>query len=798
LQLIFHDGDNIVGQRTFSVIATNATLGSNVLISGLDLVSKGAYRQYATNVAVIYYYTGDGNPLNLSFPATVSSGILNALTVEQLTPVTAPTVAWSLGTNTAYLGDTLNWESCISGEQMSYQWQVQSNGVYYSITWGTNNILGLTNVASSSFTNYQLLASNPAGTITNAGTLVQLQYQPHTIIGQWVSGAQTLADQSGYFSGSSHNGIMITNSSGVRNGSIPSGSGNLPVWSSDVPAGFTGSSLDLSTVNQTAVQIANSALGDMNYNGLFDRSISNGFTVTFWAKGWPAIANGTFVGKRGENQSPYKGWQLRRSTTASLAGFLQSDGYNAGVFVSWLTDTNDATDWHHYALSWNGSVRNVYVDNTLVVSRSDPASGYDMGVTAHLVLGAENQITITPNNTFDYQAWSQVKLFDVRVYGYGLAAADIQGINQLPARNPFVTVTGPAQGQGLDLQENFVLSEYYGGGTSTNTYVIGGAVFNPVTNRILGTASAQYKPNFGTTSDQKNLATLSSQMISMTNSLYLPGITNAFAISNLVSGHQYSLQLLFHDNNNEAGQHKEFTVQIGTTNYFLFSANNTPQGQLQQMLDLGARGASATSPTNIVLPYTFTSDGTPLIICMGPVVGTYPVPVLNALTLADLSLPVTAPTWLVLTTNAQTNSGATVQMIGNAAGAQVTYQWQELVSGVWTNLTDGGQILGSQQNAITITNLHGLNAGTYRLAASNSGGTIYSTNTLVVIVSAPSNVAWGVTNAVMTMGWTNGVLEETPALLGSNTVWTILTNTSPLAVPLHGTNGIMFYRAVNQ
>jgi len=68
-----------------------------------------------------------------------------------------------------------------------------------------------------------------------------------------------------------------------------------------------------------------------------------------------------------------------------------------------------------------------------------------------------------------------------------------------------------------------------------------------------------------------------------------------------------------------------------------------------------------------------------------------------------LSLPVTAPTWLVLTTNAQTNSGATVQMIGNAAGAQVTYQWQELVSGVWTNLTDGGQILGSQQNAITIT-----------------------------------------------------------------------------------------------
>jgi len=47
----------------------------------------------------------------------------------------------------------------------------------------------------------------------------------------------------------------------------------LPVWSSDVPAGFTGSSLDLSTVNQTAVQIANSALGDMNYNGLFDRSI---------------------------------------------------------------------------------------------------------------------------------------------------------------------------------------------------------------------------------------------------------------------------------------------------------------------------------------------------------------------------------------------------------------------------------------------------------------------------------------------------------------------------------------------
>jgi hypothetical protein len=794
LQLILHDGNSTVGQRNFSVIATNATLGSNVLVSGLDLVSKGAYRQYATNVAIVYYYTGDGNPLNLSFPATISVGILDALTVEQLTPVTAPTVALTLGTNSAFLGDTLQWESCISGEQMSYQWQVQSNGLYYNIPWGTNNILGLTNLTSTSFTNYQLIASNPAGALTNSGTLLQLQYQPHTLIGQWASGAQTLVDQSGYFSGSSHDGIMITNANGVRNGSIPGGSGNLPVWSSDVPAGFTGSSLDFSTVPQTAVEIANTAVSDMKYNGLFDRSISNGFTVTFWAKGWPAAANGCFIGKRGENASPFKGWQVRKS---SSTGFASTAQYNIGEKVSWLSDTNDASDWHHYALSWSGTVRNLYVDNTLVVSVGDAAS-IDMGMNSHLILGGEQNTTVTPNNTTAFQNWSLVKLYDVRIYGYGLAAADIQSINQLPTRNPFVTVTGPAQGQGLDLQENFVLSEYYGGGTSTNRYVIGGAVFNPVTNRVFGTASTANKPNFGTNTDQKNLATLSSQMISMTNSLYLPGITNAFAISNLVSGHQYSLQLLFHDNLNEVGQHKEFTVQIGTTNYSTYYLNGTPQGSLQQMLDPAARGAAYTNATDVVLTNTFISDGTPLIICMAPLAGTYPTAVLNAMTLADLSLPVTAPVWLVLTTNVQSNTGATVQMMGNAAGAQVTYQWQELVNGVFTNLMDVGKISGSQQNAIVITGANSYNSGTYRLAASNSGGTIYSTNSLLIIVPQPSAVSLSVNNGQLTLGWTNGVLEETPALQGSNTVWTILTNTTPVVIPLNGTTGNMFYRAINQ
>jgi hypothetical protein len=265
-----------------------------------------------------------------------------------------------------------------------------------------------------------------------------------------------------------------------------------------------------------------------------------------------------------------------------------------------------------------------------------------------------------------------------------------------------------------------------------------------------------------------------------------------------VSGHQYSLQLLFHDNNNEAGQHKEFAVQIGTTNYPVYYLNGTPQGALQQMLDPAARGAAYTSATDVVLTNTFISDGTPLIICMAPLAGTYPTAVLNAMTLADLSLPVAAPVWLVLTTNVQNNTGATAQMMGNAAGAQVTYQWQKLVNGVFTNLADGGKVSGSQQNAIVITSLNGSYSGTYRLAASNSAGTIYSTNSLLVIVTPPSAVSLSVANGLLTLGWTNGLLEETPAIQGSNTVWTILTNNTPFVIPLNGTTGNMFYRAINQ
>jgi hypothetical protein len=791
LQLIMHDGSAGAGSRIFSISAINSSLVTNVLVSGLDLASLNSSKAIATNVNVVYYFTGDGNPLNLSFSATTAgtagSPILNALTLEQLTPLTTPTVVLPLATPAAYLGDSVQWESYISGEQVSYQWQIQSNGVYNNIVGATSNILNLTSLSAPFFTNYQVIASNPAGTITNKGSLLQLQYQPQALIGQWLSGGQTLSDQSGFVSGSSHDGVFVTS------GIIGSGS---PVWASDVPPGFTGSSLDLSTVANTAVMIGNSAMGDLNYNGLFDRSISNAVTVTFWAKGWPAVSSGCFVGKRGENVNLLDGWQVRKYSTTTFASTAQYNTTGAGERVAWLGDANDTTDWHHYAYSWSGGtnntggVRNFYVDNTLVESQAD--SGLE-GISPwnHLMLGGEN-------NYPAYQNYASVKLFDVRVYGYALNAAAIQGVNQMPARNPFVQVTGPAQGQGLDLQENFVLSEYYGGNTKTNTYIIGGAVFAPVTNRVYGTPSTQNKPNFGTNADQQNLAILSSQMISMTNSFYLPGVTNTFAISNLVSGHQYSLQLLFHDNNNEAGQHKEFTVQIGTNNYTVFFPNNTPQGPLQQMLDLGARGASYTSAADVALPYTFTSDGTPLQICLGPILGTYPGPILNALTLADLSLPVTAPVWLAQTTNVQSSSGLTVQMMGNAAGAHVTYQWQELVGGVFVSLTDGGTISGSQQNAIMITPVRGTNSGTYRLAASNSAGTIYSTNSLAVTVTAPSAVSFGLTNSVMTLGWTNGSLEESPALSGTNAVWTILTNNSPFVLPVNGTTGNMFYRAVNQ
>lgn len=141
------------------------------------------------------------------------------------------------------------------------------------------------------------ITAGAVGVGTAALTTVNSVVAPK-LIGHWFAGAADLTDKSGYTPAGTHDGVSV--------GANP----ELLAYSTDVPAGFQGQSLDL-TANATAtvgVVITNSATTDGAYLPTFDGGISSAFSVAVWAKGVPGTWNG-FIAKRGEGTI---GWQVRR------------------------------------------------------------------------------------------------------------------------------------------------------------------------------------------------------------------------------------------------------------------------------------------------------------------------------------------------------------------------------------------------------------------------------------------------------------------------------------------------------
>ncbi len=88
-------------------------------------------------------------------------------------------------------------------------------------------------------------------------------------------------------------------------------------------------------------------------------------------------------------------------------------------------------------------------------------------------------------------------------------------------------------------------------------------------------------------------------------------------------------------------------------------------------------------------------------------------------------------------TNQIANIGATAEFDVTASGSQpLIYQWY--FNG--TNLTDNGQITGSQSNVLTLTSVTMGNAGTYQVVVTNAYG---STNAAAILtVQAIPIITW--------------------------------------------------------
>jgi hypothetical protein len=259
-----------------------------------------------------------------------------------------------------------------------------------------------------------LITATSPGRVVNGDTTVTITPTPR-LIGRWFPGAASLADWSGFTPPGTHNGVAIGGNAGAL------------AYSTEVPPGFSGQSLDL-TAGNVGVMIANSANTDPGYLPTFDTTIATNFSVAFWAKGMPGEW-APWVAKRGESGI---GWQLRRMGNDPISGLTirgvdNEDGWGSGINV------NDG-NWHHYVGIWdqpNGR-RLLYVDGVFSHAvYNNPAQTAALAPAKSLAIGARAA------GDAGFEGYFAGLIYDVRIYDNGLSPARIAAL-QLP--EPALTI----------------------------------------------------------------------------------------------------------------------------------------------------------------------------------------------------------------------------------------------------------------------------------------------------------------------------------------------------------------------
>ena len=313
-----------------------------------------------------------------------------------------------------------------------YRWQFNganlTDGAYLGGTISGSSTVSITagNLTTNNAGVYQLLVTNAAGATTSS--IVNVIILPPTMVGNWLSGGQSLADVSGFSPAGTHN-------AGVQSGTVG--------WSADVPASAPGGSYSLAFTN-AGLTVSNSSSWDAGYTNTFDNMIYNGMTIMCWAKGVPGGWN-PWASKYGENG---QGWQLRVNNSSDPTWTIRGTGGNEDMTASKATDGQ----WHHYTGTYSPvtGVRSLYVDGVLAATQASQGP-YNPALSSHLMIGAKD----SGGNNFGNQFTG--KIYDVRVYNYALSQSQLGAV--VPGLTPSFTsqqaTTGANGGQ-------FVLSWSFG------------------------------------------------------------------------------------------------------------------------------------------------------------------------------------------------------------------------------------------------------------------------------------------------------------------------------------------------
>lgn len=349
--------------------------------------------------------------------ALTQDQILNLFAAGVGVPGFAPMISAQPQTRYVTPGSKVQMRATVNGTSpLTYQWQL--NGVNVdqlpnatNYVGANSNVLTILSATAAEAGSYRLIVTNLYGAVTSSVAVLTVQLP--RLVGQWFTN-DTLADVSGYMPPGTHNAVPI----------------GTPVYefTNDVPTGKVGKSVVLSD-GASGFAIANSSTLDTAYTNTFDERINHSMTVAVWAKGWPGNWN-PFVSKYGEAG---QGWQIRQAgdnnrepcwtirgtggtlVTGRLAWGNPEDLVGAGFVLN-----EDTNTWHLYVGTYDAGTgeRRLYVNGQLAALTTNNAV-YTLSPSSFLCIGARD------NGGNNFGNWFTGQIYDVRVYNYALAYADV-------------------------------------------------------------------------------------------------------------------------------------------------------------------------------------------------------------------------------------------------------------------------------------------------------------------------------------------------------------------------------------
>jgi Concanavalin A-like lectin/glucanases superfamily len=292
-------------------------------------------------------------------------------------------------------------------------WVTNSRPASVTVPGAVGSVLKLTFAqGSTNVQTFQAISSAP-GTVNltcgssdsalgNAATVQVDTPLPPALVAHWTfaDSANPFVETSGYRPAGTHDG--------ATQGTV--------ALSTDVPAGTSGNSLDLTQGG--AVKIANTSSGDSGYMPTFDDVLASQMTIAFWVKIAQRMGSwDNFIAKNGESG----GFQVRLEDVNPNGCFTVRGTDGAGDVAGGVT-INDG-QWHHIAAVRDGmtGLRMMYVDGYADQKSVRPTS--DTGL---MLPATSDSLVVGP-----FAAWGRQfngYLKDVRIYNYPLSRAQVQAL----------------------------------------------------------------------------------------------------------------------------------------------------------------------------------------------------------------------------------------------------------------------------------------------------------------------------------------------------------------------------------